>query len=422
VRLDLARWNHVLIPASKEGRDRWRKSRAGRLLRPFASVFESVSEEGAAMVLVAILAGFFGVDVVNTRIYVLWAALSALLLVSLLFGRLYRMPGVRVEVRAPKRVGVGEALTFLVNVRNDGPAAVHAVRVLGPFLPWDGRWLARRPYARVIAPGATARLTAKARFHARGEHHLDPFRAAQTVPLGLAAGPGVRSLGSRFLVVPKMAAIARLSVPIGRRHQPGGVALASKTGDSMDLLGVRPYRPGDPVRDLHSKTWARVGYPVVREYQQEFFTRVGIALDCDPDVRASSELFESAVSLVAGIVGKLTRSEALVDVMVMGDRVHALTLGRSLGSLEQALDLLACVAPGRPFSADALLTVLEPHLPRLSCVIFVAVRWDEERGQVEGRVRALGTACSTFLVSEAAPPGVRGVSPGAIARGEPVVL
>jgi uncharacterized protein (DUF58 family) len=50
----------------------------------------------------------------------------------------------------------------------------------------------------------------------------------------------------KVYVVPRVANVARLPPIVATRHQPGGVALASKAGESMDLLGVRPYRPGDP--------------------------------------------------------------------------------------------------------------------------------------------------------------------------------
>ena len=80
----------------------------------------------------------------------------------------------------------------------------------------------------------------------------------------------------------------------------------------MELIGVRPYRPGDAMRDLHAITWARTGEPSVREYQQEYFTRVGVVLDTDP-AGASEERFEAGVSLVAGIVAQLCSGEELID-------------------------------------------------------------------------------------------------------------
>src|SRR5262249_15781172 len=153
-------------------------------------------------------------------------------------------------------------MRFAVVVHNDGPRDVHAVRVAGPFLPWDGRYVGDAPRIALVRAGESARVEVSARFVERGEHHLDAFTAALLVPLGLAQGRSVASAGSRFLMVPRIARVVRLRTPPGTRYQPGGVALASRTGESMDLLGVRPYRAGDPVRHLHARSSARVGAPV----------------------------------------------------------------------------------------------------------------------------------------------------------------
>jgi uncharacterized protein (DUF58 family) len=224
------------------------------------------------------------------------------------------------------------------------------------------------------------------------------------VPLGLSMGRPVPSTGCRFLVVPKIARVERLALPTGRRHQPGGVALASKTGESMDLLGVRPYRAGDAVRDLHAKSWARLGVPVVREYQEEYFSRIGVVLDTDlaaaeeAGAKDPERLLEAAISLAAGVVANLSRGEALIDLLVAGDRVHELTLGRSLGFLEQALDLLACVEPGPRLAPGALVERLATHLSRLSCVIVVALGRDE--GELAERIRGHGVACTVIAVGD----------------------
>src|SRR5581483_5557131 len=183
---------------------------------------------------------------------------------------------------------------------------------------------------------------------------------------------------ARFLVVPPIAPVARLSLPAARRHQPGGVAQASKTGESMDLLGIRPYRPGDPPRDLHARSWARLGVPVVREYQEEYFSRVGVIVDTDAR-HAEPRRLEAALSLAAGIVARLSAGDALIDLLAVGDEVHplVLTLGRSLGFLDQALDRLACVRPSAPLDAARLSRRLAPFRGRLSAAVMVALTWDD---------------------------------------------
>jgi uncharacterized protein (DUF58 family) len=167
----------------------------------------------------------------------------------------------------------------------------------------------------------------------------------------------------------------------------------------MEIVGLRPYRPGDPVRDLHSKRWARLGEPVVREYQQEYFTRIGVVVDTD--FRQSDEArLEAGLSLAAGVVSHLSRGEALIDLLVVGDELHQLTLGRSLGFVDQALELLACVEPGSAFSTETLAMHLAPHLTRLSSIVFIALDWERERQEFVERIRKGGVGCRALSVTK----------------------
>jgi uncharacterized protein (DUF58 family) len=400
MRIDFARLNHILIPKTKEDRDRFRQSRFGRVAIPLASLFwGSLTDEGRTLLLVTAIVGAFALDVRRTTAYVLFSALAGLLTGSLAASLRLRLKQTRIAVTAPKRVTVRETVSFAVTCARAAGASTASppVRVRGPFLPWDGVWVDRAPEELVILPGKSATATLQAKFIARGVHHLDGFTAAAVAPLGLACGPRVESDPVKLTVVPRIANVTRLPFALATRHQPGGVALASKSGESMDLLGVRPYRPGDPVRDLHARSWARAGAPVVREYQQEYFTRVGVVLDTDV---ADPELLEAAIELAAGVLANLSRVETLVDVLVVGDRVHELTLGRSLGYLDQALDLLATVERGPKLAAGDLTGRIAPYLSRLSSVVVIGVEGSAERLAVERAIRARGVACTTLEIDE----------------------
>jgi uncharacterized protein (DUF58 family) len=301
-----------------------------------------------------------------------------------------------VVVNAPRRVTIGDEVTFSVTCRREGGADM-AVRVRGPFLPWDGTWTGPPPEELLLQGGESATTTMRARFIARVMHHLDPFTAAAVAPLGLACGPRKESDGAKVWVVPRVADVVRLPLAIAAKHQPGGVALASKAGESMDLVGVRPYRRGDPVRDLHARTWARTGAPATREYQQEYFTRVGVIVDLG---FRDAERLESAVELAAGVVLRLSRGDALIDVLVVGDVIHELTVGRSLGRLDQALELLSTVEQGPPLRAASLVKRLEPHLAQLSTVFAIVSPEAAEKRNLEKRLRDHGLACTTVVVDD----------------------
>ncbi len=403
----LARLNHILIPDTKEGRDRARRSPLVRLADPVVWLYKALNDEGRWLALVSILVGFAALDIATSQTWVLWCVLTGALAAGLLMRPAYRLHGVRLDVDAPRQVTVGETVRFRLTLVNDSERDFGAVSVDRPLLTWDGTWTDAPPVAHAVAARQTTDIHTHARFTERGHHHLDAFHAAALQPFGITQGRRIDSEGCHLLVVPEIAEVTRIRLPERSRYQHGGVALASNTGESMELLGVRPYRHGDPVRDLHARSWGKRGQPVVREFQQEYFSRVGVVLDTD--IRgAGPDPLESAISLAAGIIACLTRGEALIDLLVTGDRLHSLTIGRSLGYLEQALDHLACVRPGPEFNPEHLRGLLGPYLERLSCVVFISLAWDAARAEMVSSVRVQGTACRTLLVCgnlESAPAG-----------------
>lgn len=422
--INFQRLNYILIPTTKEGRDRWRTSRAARVLGPLGTFAYSFTFEGQLASALCLAAALAGLDVPASDTHMAFCVIFAMLLASHITARFAALPRVSLTVEAPARVTVGEPVTLSLVVTNRGDAPVHSLRLRGPFLPWDGTWVSRAPSLASVGASERAVTETRARFIERGEHWIDPFRVAALAPLGLCTGPAVLSQACRFMVVPRVANVVRIDTPVGQRHQPGGVALASRTGESMDLLGVRPYRPGDPVRDLHARSWARLGQPVVREYQQEYFSRVGVVLDTDLG-DAPEALLEAALSLTAGILSSLSRGEALIDLLVLGDTLHDLTLGRAQGFFEQGLDLLACAKASKSLDPEGLFRRIEPFLPRLSCVIFVALSGDAARQKLAARIGMTGAPVRAYLVYEGAAPArseMRAVSVDDITRGSALAL
>jgi uncharacterized protein (DUF58 family) len=298
-------------------------------------------------------------------------------------------------------VTLGEELEIAIVRRNQAERERRWLRIEPPFLPWDGAFGALPADVASVPASGRASATCRVTFSARGAHQLDPFRVVPLLPLGLSQGRALPTPGAEFVVVPRVARVMSLSTAENRRHQPGGVSRASRTGDATELLGIRPYRPGDPVRDLHARSWARYGEPMVREYQEEFFTRIGVVVDSDAS--AGSEQVEAGLSLAAGVVARLCGGEAIVDVLLTQDHAEQLSLGRSLGSLERALDVLAAVRERPGFPSSTLLARLPPHVERLSSVVLVALAWDDARAAFVRAIRARGAAVRVLVVGEHAP-------------------
>ncbi|HEY1697461.1 MAG TPA: DUF58 domain-containing protein [Polyangiaceae bacterium] len=426
--VDWQRLNYVLIPSARARRPIAEpfgesSSRGGRLV---LRLYRAFTPQGRWLFAVALVTGAFAVDVTHTQVYLLFSLLASAIVASLVVSPWLGLPARSLRVHAPPRVFVGAEVSFVVECARTAPGpSTGQLRVEGPFLPYFGRWLSRPAAMADVGFGASASSTLKARFTERGDLTLGRFRVSAIVPLGLASGPPLESALVRLRVVPRPANVVRLGIELATRHQPGGVALASNTGESMDLRGVRPYRKGDRIRDLSARTWARTGKPAVREYQEEYFTRVGVVLDCVAPAKRSARVeaaFEAAVSLTAGVVAHLGRGDALVDLLVTGGQIHALTLGRSLGFLEQALDHLAAADLQANVDRSRLLERLAPHLSRLSAVVLIVDGWDEEREAFVRGIEKSGVRVHAVVVGDVANAGVKVVSAASILGGKGLVL
>ncbi|MEW6669808.1 MAG: DUF58 domain-containing protein [Thermodesulfobacteriota bacterium] len=218
-------------------------------------------------------------------------------------------------------------------------------------------------------------------------------------PLGLfkarAYLPGAASL----LVLPRRYLLPPLQLPGARRYQPGGVSLASSVGDSEEFLSLRDYRPGDPLRRIHWKSWAKTGRPVVKEYQDEFFVRHALILDTFQRIEAS-EVLEEAVSVAASFVYTIQTQESLLDLMFIGTEAYCFTSGRGLAYVDRMIEILACVQAcgDKPF--PTLLPLVTERAPLLSGTICVLLAWDEERKALVSLLKKLGLPVLVLVITD----------------------
>ena len=188
----------------------------------------------------------------------------------------------RVTLRAAhaERVSAGETLPVEIEVTAQGGRRRAGLTVLPDRLP---PWVDAAPEEGVglpvLKPGEKTRITMGLFCKQRGAYRLRGWRVETAFPLGLMVAQAVFSEDRPLLVYPRFTPLARLDAPLGRRYQPGGVALASNLGDSFEFIGNREYREGDSIRSIDWRATARLNRPVVREFREEYFLRTAVILD-----------------------------------------------------------------------------------------------------------------------------------------------
>ncbi len=235
----------------------------------------------------------------------------------------------------------------------------------------------------------------------RGYLELTGITVSRPDPFGLFKACRFFPCYQRVLVLPKRYRLPQVDLPGSRRHQPGGVSLASSVGNSDEFVSLREYRSGDPLRRIHWKSWARTGKLIVKNYQDEFFIRHGLVMDTFQE-RPHSRAFEEAVSLAASFVSTVESQESLLDLMFVGNKAYCFSSGRGVSHTDSMMEILACVQPchDRPFSE--LSALLTNHASRLSGCICILLSWDEERQEMIRTLRGLGIPLKIIVVTEQA--------------------
>ena len=249
----------------------------------------------------------------------------------------------------------------------------------------------------------------------RGLLHFGAIGIARTDPCGLFRSV-IRVVAPQTLIVlPRRYRMPVLELPGAPKYQPGGVALASRVGESEEFLGLREYRAGDSLRHIHWRSWARAGAPVTKEYQDECFTRHALILDSytTPD---NAEVFEEAVSVAASVAAQTHAADSLLDLMFTGDRAYRITAGRGLAPVSHILEILAAVPLATDPSFVCLHRLVLDHAHELQGAVCVLVAWDDARRQLVEQLMARGVVVRIFLIlPQAAGPSEPPSAPRGVA-------
>jgi uncharacterized protein (DUF58 family) len=338
-----------------------------------------------------------GLDTMATRIFVLFAVALGLLIAAAAFSERAR-PRVRFTTTPPTRATAGTPVPFQIGIAADEGRSYADLSI---SLPRTAGLTFRPNDLPVVGEaGKTAHATVVLEPAKRGRYEMRGPRVCRVDPLGFIGTRFVAQPDQVLLVYPRFFTLDRFDIPLGRRHQPGGIPLSSNTGDSVEFTGTRDYREGDPIRSIHWRSWARRGQPVVKEYQEEYFCHIAIILDTFLPTRKSTEAFEASISVVASIADFFSRSEYIVDILAAGPDIYQVSAGRSLAYLENILDVLACLDPCPDPPFQTIGPALFERLSQVSTVVAILQDWDPERREFLQKVRAAGSAVRAIVVHD----------------------
>lgn len=162
-------------------------------------------------------------------------------------------------------------------------------------------------------------------------------------PFGLWQSHKAVKTKERLLAWPRIFAVTWK--PEDGRGGAEAARACSEAGTSGEIVGVRAYRRGDPLRLVHWRQSARHDELVVRELQETSRPHVRLVLDArlsNETAEKAGPMLELAISTAASLFESLTRRQIPVSVSIHGESSPGV---RDLSSRNGVFDALAQVPP-----------------------------------------------------------------------------
>lgn len=401
---------------------------------------------GIGACLAVVLTGMIGVGQPRAAVYRVFSLTVCLTGTALVWAWLRRARALEARRFLPRHATVGETIRYTIRVTNRGKRRLASAWLLetppdprpGPaqflnarepgeeqrnlfdrvFAYYRWSWLLerRRLYeggssleSFRIAPGASADVSVELLPQRRGVASMDDLRVLLPDPFGLFQRCSkVPCPASTLTVLPRRYRLPPLELPGQARFQIGGDSSSNAIGNTGEFVGLRDYRHGDPLRQIHWKSWAKTGRPIVKELEDTFYPRHGMILDTFP-AAGNEPAFEDAISVAASFASTLDSSETLLDLMFIKDRAHVVTAGRGIARAEKLLEVLAGVEAEAEEQFDVLARLVLRHREELTSCLVVFCGWSQKRGEFLQRLTASGLECSLIAVGHGpAPAGFPG--------------
>ena len=379
---------------------------------------------GVAPTVFLMAAGF------DSLFFVLGFSLMALIIAAPLLG-LAVQPHLAVTCAMPARVECGSTFSIRYTVKNVGrrPARSIAVETLiyNDYL----QLRLKRPALEFLPPGATETLVGSGRALERGIYTLPALRWDSDFPLGFWRWGRSDAQERLLFIYPRYTRLAALNLPLGPRSNLELSASAELTREAFEFAGCREYRDGDALRHVHPRSSARIGAPVVKEFQTEGRTRTAILVETHRvrnrglrQLLHRHDTLEATLALTAAIVESLSTTDRILELLVAGPEVHRFVSAGRVGYFEEVLDILAGIEPCRNNALDTLEPLLFEEIRSTQSVCLVLTRWDERHERLIQNLEAWGVGVTALLITpDGRPPAplpaeVRCLSARTVLRGE----
>jgi len=354
---------------------------------------------GIAPTALLMLTGF------ESPLFLIGFVITAWVAVSVALG-LFMRPRLTVTCQMPARVECGSAFQMRYHVRNVGRRIARSLGIETLVFSHFTRLRLRRVSLGTLEPGDEAFVTGGGRVLARGIYTLPALRWDTDFPAGFWRWGRTDRVERVLFVYPRYTRLESLELPLGPRHRNDLSAAVELSREAFEFHGCREYRDGDVLRHVHPRSSARLGVPVVKEFQAEGRSRTAVLVDTrrlflgmERSQVWRANPFEAALALTAAIVEALSVTDRVLELLIAGPDVYRFVSAGRVGYFEEVLDILAGVEACPEDPLNTLEPLLFEEIRMIQSVCLVLTGWDPRRAQLARELDAWEVGLKIVLIT-----------------------
>ena len=279
--------------------------------------------------------------------------------------------GEELEIAVDVASEFGDVDRHFISVIDQLPARVQLIegenQFLGPLL----RGQSVRFSYRVLLP--------------RGKHEFSGIVVTAWSRWGLASQMESIPHESTIIVHPKTEPLGAITIHPRRTRAFAGPVKAKLGGQGLDFFGCRSYVPGDDIRRINWRAYARQDKLIVNEYELERLADVSIIVDARLQAHCrlgEDTTFDYSLRAAASLARHFLHVGNIVGLLVYGDIVHWVFPGVGKIQERRIFDSLAAACAGEKEVFEDLRKIPTRLFPAQSQLVFVSPLIDDDDVEV----------------------------------------
>ena len=177
-------------------------------------------------------------------------------------------------------------------------------------------------------------------------------------PVGLAFKSRIQSLPARLTILPRRVVVSTSAkAPVGRGlpYSLEEGSAVNREGSSQDVMGIRPYVAGDPLRRIHWRATGKSGKIMVTQFHHLEGVGAWLALTIQGWGKAGSEeaSWEDGIAVTAGWASRWASTGSPVGLWVEGVPEATVFPSEGTEALSRIRHALALLPAEPPENLDA---------------------------------------------------------------------